>query len=83
MLYARRLPNGRSETIMAEIKPMKESPYHSGSPARTRGKSEKRRIQEALVWGKNKCKWEAAEAFCKAKGWRFVVLTEHELGIKR
>lgn len=31
----------------------------------------------------NQAKWEAAKEFCEEKGWRWRIITEKELGIKR
>jgi hypothetical protein len=30
----------------------------------------------------NKAKWEKAEEFCLDRGWKFMILTEKNLGIK-
>lgn len=81
-LYCRRLPGGGFEVVMAEVKPSKESPRHVPQPVRRRGKSEKTFMREAVAWSRNRLKWEAAEKLCAAKGWRFVVLTEKQIGVK-
>jgi hypothetical protein len=73
-----RTESGRIEIRVLEIKPAKESPYHTLVPMKGK-KTEKRHITEVLTWHKNKLKWHAAEEFCKARGWRFQILTEHEL----
>ena len=41
----------------------------------------KRYLKEVQTYGVNVSKWAAAEIYCKQKGWEFVILTEHELGI--
>ncbi len=82
-LYGRRkTPDAPIVTIMAEVKPGKESPDHSPCPTRRRGQSEARHLYEVMTWGKNKCKWDSARAYCAKRGWEFIVLTEKELGIK-
>lgn len=35
-----------------------------------------------MTWGVNEAKWKAAEEYCKDRGWKFIIMTEHELGIK-
>lgn len=74
-----RLKNG--ETLMIEVKPAKQTV----PPQRKMKKNNqptKTYISEVRTWGINSAKWEAARSFCKAKGWRFVIMTEKELGIK-
>ena len=38
-------------------------------------------LEELIEWGVNNAKWEAADAYCKQKGWKFQVLTESDLGV--
>lgn len=70
---------GVQETLLIEVKPAKESPMHS-RPVRGK-KTERKFIAEATTWVRNECKWEAAKRFCKQRGWKFVVLTERDLGL--
>ncbi len=44
-------------------------------------KQNKRFIQEVFNYGINQSKWKAASSFCDNKGWKFLVLTEKDLGI--
>lgn len=66
---------GEIKTIMIEVKPYSQTI----EPKKTPKKKQQTFINEARTWGKNKSKWLAAEAFCKKKGWKFVILTEHDL----
>lgn len=62
------------ETIMIEVKPKKET------EAPVKGKKKpKRYITEVANYGINSAKWEAAKQYCAKKGWRFEILTEHQL----
>lgn len=70
-------PKGREETLVVEIKPSKET-----KPPTPQTKKTKRYLKEVYTWGVNTAKWEAAKQFCSQRNWRFLVLTEHELGIK-
>ena len=49
---------------------------------KARNKKNKRYITEVMTWGVNQAKWKAAEEYCADRKWNFLVLTEHELGIK-
>lgn len=69
--------DGTLETLMVEIKPFKET-----KPPVIQQKPNKRYIKEVYTWGVNEAKWKAAREFCKDRKWKFVILTEHELGIK-
>ena len=67
--------DGVERIQMIEIKPDKER-----RPSKS--KNRKRMIEENLTYVNNVDTWNAALAFCKEKGWDFIVLTEKELGIK-
>lgn len=62
---------------MIEVKPASQQER----PIKGRKKQE-RFLAEAATYLTNQAKWEAARAFCADKGWEFVVLNEHDLGIK-
>jgi len=54
-------------------------------PQRTKGKRERRFLEEALTYAKNISKWKAAREYCADRGWTFQVWTEKtltSLGIK-
>jgi len=64
------------QTMVIEIKP-----DHQTTMPKKR-KETRRYITEVATVAVNHAKWQAAEAFCKARGWKFMVLTEKHLGIK-
>lgn len=68
---------GEQETIVVEIKPAKET-----RPPVVQSKQTKRYLREVYTWGVNSAKWEAARSFCADRKWKFMIMTEHELGIK-
>lgn len=68
------LGGGKTEIKMIEIKPHKETI----EPKRAKTVN-KRYITEVMKWGVNSSKWEAAEEYCRNKGWKFQVLTEQHL----
>lgn len=68
---------GKLETIMIEVKPSKETKEPKPQKRLT-----KKYLYEVKTWGINKRKWEAAIEFCKDRKWKFMIITEKELGIK-
>lgn len=69
------LANGEKQLI--EIKPKRETV----APKSTKGKRKTTLLKEERTWATNQAKWEAARHLCKKKGWKFVILTEKELGV--
>lgn len=72
--------DGAIETLLIEVKPFKETQppaQHTGNKKPT-----KRYMQEVFTYGVNQAKWKAAKEFCADRKWKFVVMTENELGIK-
>ena len=68
--------NGVIETLLIEIKP-----YNQTIPPKAQTKRTRRYINEVHTWGINSSKWKAAEEYCKDRLWKFVVMTEKDLGI--
>lgn len=69
--------NGEKETIVVEIKPKKHS-----EPPKVQQKRTKKYLREVAIFAINDAKWKAAKDFCDDRLWKFMVLTEKELGIK-
>ena len=70
--------NGAIKRYLIEIKPKKFT-----EPPRRPAKQTPRYIQEVSSYVINQAKWERARAFCEERNWRFLVLTEKELGIDK
>jgi hypothetical protein len=68
---------GIEETVVIEIKPAKET-----GPPVVKKRPTKQYLEEVYKWGVNSAKWEAARKFCADRKWKFMIMTEHELGIK-
>lgn len=73
--------DGSIAKLAIEVKPasQKNAPI---PPKRKTAKSQQRYIDECLTYQQNQDKWKAAEQWCKQNGFRFLVMTEYELGIK-
>jgi len=73
-------PGGGTRTVLIEVKPYKQTQ----PPVITEGKKKSRKyINEVMTWGVNSAKWKAARAYCKDRGFEFMIMTEHELGIPK
>lgn len=65
----------KREVWVVEIKPAKQV----APPPQRKSAPRGRQLKEAIEYAKNQSKWKAAKAYCDAKGWKFVVLTERDL----
>lgn len=64
------------EEWVVEVKPKQQT-----KPPSVQKRKTKKYINEVMRWGINEAKWEAADAYCKRKGMKFIILTEKELNI--
>lgn len=69
---------GNIQKYLIEIKPKRFT-----QPPPIPKKKTKKFIQEVFQFGVNEAKWKAAENFCLDRGWKFLVLTEDDLGINK
>lgn len=70
--------NGAIKTYLVEIKPDKQT-----KPPVIPSRKTKRFLLEAATYVKNEAKWKAATRFAKDRGWEFIILTEHHLGLNK
>ena len=75
-IVTKQLPNGKTQTSLIEIKPLKQT-----QPPKKRSKITKAYITEINTWGVNEAKWKYAQEFCKDRGWKFEIYTEQTLNI--
>ena len=68
---------GNLVEMLIEVKPKKET-----VEPKKKKRVTKQYINEVTTWGKNSAKWRAAEDYCSDRGWKFILMTENELGIK-
>lgn len=66
----------KNEVYLVEIKPKAQTLPPQGT------KKTKRFLTESATFLTNQAKWEAAKRFAADRKWKFIVLTEIELGIK-
>jgi hypothetical protein len=68
------------DTYLIEIKPKAQT-----QEPKVRSRKTKKYIREVTTYAKNISKWEAADKWCRARGWKFAIWTEEDLkglGIK-
>ena len=65
------------ETYLIEVKPAAQT-HKPEQKKKTR-----RFLRESITYSVNQAKWKAADIFCQKNGWKFIILTEYELGIKK
>lgn len=70
-----RRKNGEITTYMVEIKPEKQT----SPPKLEEGKMTLQKAKQIKTYVINREKWKAASAYCKERGWQFLVLTERNL----
>lgn len=70
--------SGILKTYLVEIKPDKQT-----RPPEVPSRKTKRFLIEAATYMKNEAKWKAATKFAKDRGWEFIILTEHHLGLNK
>lgn len=75
--FSVRNSQGTTTTYLAEIKPAK----FTQAPVKPSRKT-KRYIEECFMFATNEAKWAAAREYAADRGWKFIILTEKELGIK-
>lgn len=71
---------GVVESVLIEVKPLAQTRPPEVKISKGQ-KPTRRYINEVMTWGVNEAKWKAATEYCKDKGWKFIIMTEKELGI--
>lgn len=72
-----RTKTGQQQIILIEVKP-----FYQTQPPKQQTRRTRKYINEVKTYGINTYKWQAAQEYCKDRGWKFQILTENELGIK-
>ena len=73
----KRTQDGKTESIVVEVKPSVQV-----KPPKIQTKPTRRYLKEVTTYGINQAKWKAAMSFCEERKWKFMIMTEKELGIK-
>lgn len=71
--------DGKIIEMLIEVKPHDQT----SPPKPIKGKPTRRMINEIATWGVNEAKWNAAKAFCAKRGWKWQIITEYDLGLKK
>jgi hypothetical protein len=67
--------DGTIKKLLIEVKPEKQTK----PPIESKNKKQKTLIYEKYQWAVNQAKWNAARAWCKTKGYIFIILNEKHL----
>lgn len=73
--------DGLIENLLIEVKPLIQTKPPEVKIAKGQ-KPTRRYLNEVMTWGVNSAKWKAAQEYCKDRGWKFIIMTEVELGIQ-
>ena len=76
--YIEILEGNKLTKYLVEIKHSRET-----KPPKTKYRNRKHLLYEQKTFVTNQAKWEAARKFSKKKGYKFIILTEKELILKR
>ncbi len=68
---------GTIQRYLIEIKPEKFT-----KPPEIPKRKTKQFIEEVFQYGVNEAKWKAAFEFCEDRKWKFMILTEKDLGLQ-
>lgn len=77
----KRNTEGIIETVVIEVKPKNQIIPPTVIKTKT-NKPTKKYIREVMTYGVNEAKWKAAESYCADRKWKFILMSETELGIK-
>jgi hypothetical protein len=77
----KRNTNGIIEKVLIEVKPAAQVKPPMIQETKVK-KPSKRYIKEVTTYAVNQAKWEAATNYCLDRQWKFMIMTEKELGIK-
>lgn len=81
IVLCKKAGDGKTETLMIEIKPHAQTkePNIAKKNNTPTGRVSRRYLNEVKTFGVNSAKWKAAEQFCLARGWKFVIMTEKDI----
>lgn len=81
LIVHKHIGDGKTETVMIEIKPKKQTmPPNANKKHNTpTGRVSRRYLNEVATYAVNEAKWEAAQRYCRERGWRWQILTEDHI----
>lgn len=81
ILLKKKVGEDAYEILLIEIKPKNQTkqPDPKNKNKTPTGRVSRRYLKEVKTFAINKAKWDAAERYCKERGWRFVIMTEDDI----
>lgn len=73
--------DGKIESLIIEVKPAAQVMQPVLQESKNK-KPNRRYIKEVATYAVNQAKWKAATEYCLDRQWKFMLMTEKELGIK-
>jgi len=68
--------DGNTAVFMIEVKPLKQC-----SPPEKKKRVTKRYVKDYCTYKTNEAKWIAAKKYCEEQEWKFMLITENNLGM--
>lgn len=68
--------DGELDSLVIEVKPKKQV-----EPPKVKKEVDRKYLKEVKTYGINSAKWKAAKEYCELKKWKFIIMTEKELGL--
>jgi len=68
--------DGITESLVIEVKPKKQV-----TPPKVKKEVDRKYLKEVKTYGINSAKWKAAREYCELRRWKFLIMTEKELGL--
>lgn len=72
----KRSKDGVLDSLVIEVKPKKQV-----EPPKIKKEVDRKYLKEVKTYGINTAKWKAAKEYCELKKWKFLIMTEKELGL--
>jgi hypothetical protein len=81
LVIKKRIAENQFQTIMIEIKPKKQTsmPNPINKHNTPSGRVSRRYLNESATYAVNRAKWDAAEKYCRERGWVFSIMTEDHI----
>jgi hypothetical protein len=81
VIIKKKVDENKYEMVMIEIKPKAQTkpPDPKRRNKTPTGRVSRRFLNEAATYEINKAKWNAAERYCRERGWKFVIMTEDQI----
>lgn len=82
--YVKMKKEDKIEIVLIEVKPYIQTiPPDPQKMTNKNGKLNRRYINESMTYAINTSKWDSARKYCASKGWKFLIMDEYSLGLRK